>query len=357
MIKLASNELSLSVTILLILLLGFIGYLLFKAIKLPAPGLTGSLVINAAATSLGVKWAGIPMEIIILIHSLIGIMVGSQFGKDKIKQLRVIALPSILVGFWMTIVGLCLGFAIYKITDIDIGTSLFSAAPGGMSEMSALAFMYNLDVPIVVLFQFIRIVMIYISIPIIVSYYSKKSKANKTAAIKVESMEKAEEKKDYPTIITIAVGIVASIVAWETNIPGGAIMGSLIVIGGCRSLGVKLKALPPKYIVATQIGLGATLGLTFTPEVAVSLTSLFGITILFSLLIVLNSIILGIVIHKLFKIDLATSLLACASAGVSQMSAIALDMDADAVIVSVIQSIRLSTIVLILPPIIIYIIG
>jgi membrane AbrB-like protein len=101
--------------------------------------------------------------------------------------------------------------------------------------------------------------------------------------------------------------------------------------------------------------LGASLGLTFTPEVAGTLTDMAGISVIFSVLIVLNGIILGFAIHKLFKIDLITSLLACAAAGVSQMSAIALDMDADAVVVSVIQSIRLVAIVLILPPVIIYI--
>ncbi|MGB4439313.1 MAG: AbrB family transcriptional regulator, partial [Sedimentibacter sp.] len=69
-----------------------------------------------------------------------------------------------------------------------------------------------------------------------------------------------------------------------------------------------------------------------------------------------NGFILSYITHKLFKWDLTTSLLACAPAGISQMSSIALDMNADAVIVSIIQTIRLITIIVFLPPIILNII-
>ncbi len=56
---------------------------------------------------------------------------------------------------------------------------------------------------------------------------------------------------------------------------------------------------------------------------------MLGITVLFSFLTVLFGIVLGVIMHKKFGIDLTTSLLTCAMAGVSQMSTIAMEMDSD----------------------------
>lgn len=352
-----TDELSLLTTIISVTVIGYLGYLLFRKVKMPAAGLTGSLFANAVITALGVKWASLPIALNIFLQTIIGVMIGSQFNKEKIKQIKKLALPSLLVGLWMITIGLCIGYLIANISDIDIGTALFSAVPGGMSEMSVLAMMYGLNVPIVVLFQFLRIVMVYFTVPIIAKYLN--SKVNEPSEKDVINCTSSElnGNKEYNVILTILIGVLAGYTGWILNIPGGTIIGSLIAVGGLRSSGVKLKALPKKYVVAAQIGLGTTLGITFTPEVAKSLTDMLGMTILFSFIIVLNGLILGFVVHKLFKIDLITSLLACAAAGVSQMSAIALDMDADAVIVSVVQSIRLVAIVLILPPIILIIIG
>ena len=93
-------------------------------------------------------------------------------------------------------------------------------------------------------------------------------------------------------------------------------------------MGVPL-AEPPKWLVILgQIGLGGYLGTTFTPEVLSTLLGLVVPTIAFSAVIVLNGIVTGIIVHRIFGWDLITSLLSSATAGVTQMSAIALDMDA-----------------------------
>lgn len=353
-----TKELSLGLTLILIIIIGYLGYLLFKRFKIPAAGLTGSLAANAAASLLGVNFAELPVWIGILLQISIGIMAGSQFSKEKNKQIKALALPSIVSSFWAVAIGLFLGFLIYILTDIDIGTALFAAAPGGMSEMSAIAMMYGFAVPTVVLFQFLRIIMVYFSIPLVASYFSKSSDGNtkiiydKNCAVNHENVNKC-----YPLIFTILIGAAAGLLAWKINIPGGAIIGSLIAVGACKSFGVNLKPMSKNHISIYQVGLGATLGLTFTPEVAGSIFGMLGITLLFTFLTVIGGIILGLIMHKKFGIDLTTSMLACAMAGVSQMSAIALEMDADSVVVSVIQTVRLTSIILIFPPIALYIIG
>lgn len=353
-----TKELSLGLTLILVYIIGYFGYLLFNRFKIPAAGLTGSLAANAAVNLLGVNFAVLPVWIGVLLQIAIGITAGSRFSKEKNKQIKALALPSIISAFWAVTIGLSLGFLIYILTDIDIGTALFASAPGGISEMSAVAMMYDFDVPTVVLFQFLRIIMVYFSIPLVASYFSKRSDGNtKIIFDKKSTVNNENENKCYPLIYTILIGAAAGIIAWKISIPGGAIVASLVAVGVCKSLGVNLKPMPKNYISIYQIGLGASLGLTFTPEVASSISGMLGIIVLFSFLTVLSGIVLGLVLHKKFGIDLTTSLLSCAMAGVSQMSAIALEMDADSVVVSVIQSVRLTSIILIFPPLALYIIS
>jgi len=350
------NE-SAPITIVLIFIIGHIGYSVFKFIKIPAPALTGSLVANAIVTSLGVKWADVPILVIVFLQAMIGIMMGVRFSKDRIKQIKKLAFPGLLVALWMVVFGLFLGSFISKFTKLDIGTALFGAVPGGMTEMSVLAIMYKLDVPKVILFQFLRVVVIYFSVPLMASYAYKNAPKAKEQRLKKDGSIKNSGNDEYNVIVTLSMGLIAGYVAWKLNIPAGAIIGPLIVVGGLRSYGVRLKALPKQSIVFTQVGLGAFLGLTFTPSVASTLIEMVWISVIFTFFTTANGFALGYVMHRIFKWDLITSLLACASAGISQMSSIALEMDADAVVVSVIQTIRLIVIILILPPIIIHIIG
>ena len=115
---------------------------------------------------------------------------------------------------------------------------------------------------------------------------------------------------------------------------------------------------PPKWLVILgQIGLGGYLGTTFTPEVLSTLLGLVVPTIAFSAVIVLNGIVTGIIVHRIFGWDLITSLLSSATAGVTQMSAIALDMDADAVTVGLMQVLRFALVMLLMPTLINHIIA
>jgi uncharacterized membrane protein AbrB (regulator of aidB expression) len=86
------NRLSFASTIIFVFVSGYLGYLLFKRIKMPAPGLTGSLAANAIAASLGIEFEVIPIQVNFLLQALIGIIVGSQFNREKIKQIKSLAL-------------------------------------------------------------------------------------------------------------------------------------------------------------------------------------------------------------------------------------------------------------------------
>ena len=227
--------------------------------------------------------------------------------------------------------------------------------------MGILALTNNMNVPVVTLFQFARVIAVYISVPVIALKLYKgerKEAVDETAAVMDENKGLENGGKGvWNILISIVIGTVGGFMARAAGVPVGGMLGAMVVIGIMRIIGVPLAELPKWLVVAGQIGLGGCLGVTFTPNVLSTLLGLIIPTILFSALIVLNGIITGFLIHRIFGWDLITSLLSSATAGVTQMSAIALDMDADAVIVGLMQVLRFALVMLTMPTIIDYIVG
>jgi hypothetical protein len=339
-------------SLVILYVLGYFGYIVFRYIKVPAAALSGAIVAVSLLTSQGLLSLNIPVYIRVFLQTIIGILVGCIFSKERIQEMKFIIVPGGVVAVWMIGTGLASGFLLARFTGLDLGTSLFSAVPGGMTEMSIIAIAYELNVPVVVLFQFMRVLGVYLTVPALASKYKgKKYEDIMCDELSVTADTKTEE-KGGSIIYTFVAGGAAGFICRQMGIPAGAIIGPMILVGVLRSLGFPLKPLPKKVILFAQIGLGGVLGLNFTPEITRTLFEIMLPTIVFSLFIVLNGTILAYVVHKVFGWDFTTALLACAAAGVSQMSAIALDMDADAVKVGIIHVIRLAVIVLVVPSLI-----
>ncbi len=340
-----------------IFFLGYLGYRVFRRLHIPGGAVTGSLVMVAALSSQGVVWADLPSFVSTVFQVVIGIMIGCKFSREKITRLRSLIVPGLMVSAWMLCTGLLVGLLMAKITGLSLGTALYGAVPGGLAEMGLIALSYNLSVPVVSLFQFVRVMVVQLVIPPIASMYGH-SKKEEAVSKEIEATDETgdKEKKYYGILLTLMAGGCGGFAAKYLGIPVGGMIGAMVVVGVLRSAGVPLKEMPAWVSVSAQIGLGGYLGSTFTPEIIDVFHRMLFPTLVFSAAIVASGVVLGFLVHRIFGWDLATSLMSCAAAGATQMSVIALDMGADAVTVGLIQVMRLATIVLLMPPIIVLLI-
>ncbi|HOI81882.1 MAG TPA: AbrB family transcriptional regulator [Synergistales bacterium] len=345
---------SISMTYFLIILLGCLGYMLFDIFNIPGSAITGSLTIVALFSSFGVEWAILPPFTSTFFQIIIGITIGCRFGKENLPRMKRLVLPGLVVSVWMLLTGLVCGILLTILTDLELGTALYSSVPGGMAEMGLIALSRDLSVPMVSMFQFVRVVVVQAAVPIIAIKYKSVRAVNSISSI---NFEKTEEKKQVDgnwirVLATFLIGSLGGLTAKNMGVPVGGMLGSMIVVGILRTWGLSLQGFPKWAVIIAQIGIGSYLGMTFSPETASNLHLMFLPTIGFSILLVISGIALGFVARRVFGWDLTTSLLACSAAGVTQMSSIALDMKADAVTVGLIHSIRLALIVLVMPMII-----
>ncbi|MDR7001903.1 AbrB family transcriptional regulator [Neobacillus niacini] len=154
-------------------LIGFayIGSLLGKYLKLPAPWLIGSMVGVAIVQSLSsllmgrdiISWW--PHEVIILSQIMIAASIGSRFHKSMFIGLK----RTITVSFLSTVglIGsmfIC-AILVAKITGISLITSILAFAPGGIAEMTTTSVVLGGDSTFVVAVQVLRIFFICIFLP------------------------------------------------------------------------------------------------------------------------------------------------------------------------------------------------
>ena len=98
---------------------------------------------------------------------------GSSSLGAKVTLSDVIALKDLILPIILIIVGFCLmnvlvGFFLYKTTKFSLSTSLLSASPGGMSDISLMAEDLGANAPQVASMQFLRAIFIVGVYPIII---------------------------------------------------------------------------------------------------------------------------------------------------------------------------------------------
>ena len=335
-----------ALTILLTFALGYAGFLLFKKLRVPAAAILGSMAVNIVPTALGANWAAYPTVLNVIVQAVIGTMIGCMLNRDKLLQIKRLALPAILMGFWMLMMGIGAGLLVWRLTDLDAGSALLAAVPAGISEMTSLSLECGMCVSVVAMFHTVRVVFAYLTIPFLAQNLIKRRASLAEAA--PSPTEEAEGKK-LPLALTLSIGLAGGALFKLMHIPGGAIVGSMLFVGTFRVTAPCSTAIPRGAVDAALVFLGASAGLSFTAAMLAQLGELFGVAMLFGFLMFLIGLSAAFMVHKIFKIDLITCVLACATAGAAQMSTIAADIGADAVSVSVFHCLRLFIVMSVVP--------
>ncbi|MDQ2086744.1 AbrB family transcriptional regulator [Herbivorax sp. ANBcel31] len=149
-------------------------------------------------------------------------------------------------------------------------------------------------------------------------------------------------------LLTLITGILGGFVGRKLRLPAGYLMGSLLSVAILNSFFYD-SAMPSITTLAVQISAGGVLGANINKNDITELKSIiFPSLMLIACMIILNMLI-GFAIFSFSSLDLATSLLASAPGGVTEMSLIAVNLGGNAALVAVIQLIRFISVMSISP--------
>lgn len=344
--------------LILTLIIGLIGGYIADKRKIPAGFMVGSLFAVAIFNIIFDK-AVLPTYFRFITQVATGTYLGTKFYKKDMKSLKQVLIPGIFMSILMIAFSLIISYIMSKGFDIDYVTAAFASSPGGLMDMSLLAYEFDANTSQVALLQLIRMISVIIFVP----FFSKKcyGKIKKKEVYESNNKEKKLDKikiekynflVNYDLLlITIIIGIFGGSIGYFLKIPAGAMSCSMLAVA-IFNVKTEKSYMPLTLRKIIQSVGGALIGSRVSLEDVVGIKELFFPIIIIIIGFCLMNILVGFLLYRVTNFSLMTSLLSAAPGGMSDIAIMAEDLGADASQVAMTQFIRVCFIISIYPIII-----
>ncbi len=156
--------------LIVLVIVGALGYLLGRSLRLPAPMLLGPILVSAAVHSLGIIHNPPPSELVIVAQIFLGTIIGCRFiGTEPETILRAIGL-GLGATTLMLILTFSFAFACYQIFGQTLEQLVLAYSPGGLAEMSLVAMAMNADIAYVASHHLVRISFVMMFAPLLFKF-------------------------------------------------------------------------------------------------------------------------------------------------------------------------------------------
>lgn len=149
------------------------GGLLLMRLRVPGGMLVGA-ILGAVLVNLTTGQAYIWPQTRVVAQVLTGAYIGCLVTTEDLRHLPRVIRPYLAVMSTFLALNLAVGFFIWRVTDLDLLTSLFCAAPGGMTDTPLIALDMGADASMVAVMQFVRMVFGMACLPSIIVLADRK---------------------------------------------------------------------------------------------------------------------------------------------------------------------------------------
>ncbi|MCD6075246.1 MAG: putative ammonia monooxygenase [Rhodospirillales bacterium] len=162
------------VPVLIALALG--GWGLAKLCRLPAPELVGPMLVMAVAHATGTFSAPFPDPLVAFAQICVGARLGAGFYRLNLRTFGKQLAHATMVALLMLAMGVLFAFAVSPFTNEPMTALILAYAPGGIAEMSIIAFNLKIEVVFVITHQLIRFLFVVALVPAAVAAFKMKVK-------------------------------------------------------------------------------------------------------------------------------------------------------------------------------------
>lgn len=334
-------------------IMGYLGLLIAKKVRLPVSALLGPLLLLGGLRAFSINFPFPPFWFPLTIQLLLGIFLGLKFEKNKLAQIREMLIPLITMSVWALFVTFSLGSILFYFTPLDIQTAFLSASPGGLPEISVLAAATNADISVIVITHGLRMVSAVTVLPLLLKHHRETKEVDNKADSEIITINHEKNKKLHGTsikanLLVISVGLAGGMLFNSLSIPAGALIGSLLAVMSVSILGIRASQPHHSFYTILLIGIGVMVSENFY------FTFSSGLKIIPIVLVTLGyigvaSLGLAMIYRYMNKWDFGICLLASVPGGMTAMSVLAIDLDYDPIQITLLHLIRLLTIKLLLP--------
>jgi len=335
------------INLILTLIIAILGGYLASKKKVPAAYMLGALFLVALFNICSNK-AFLPNYFKFITQIATGTFIGSKFRSEDIKMFKKVIIPGMTMVVLMIAFSFLLSYLMSTFLGIDNLTSFFATAPGGIMDISLIAYDFKANTSQVALLQLIRLISVISFVP----FFTKKCyERSKKKNISFEQEIKNEIKEEKSFLFTVIVGIIGGIIGYFSHLPAGTMSCSMALVA---YFNVKThKAYMPLTLrkIIQSFG-GALIGAKVTLSDVIALKNLILPIILIIIGFCLMNVFVGFFLYKTTKFSLSTALLSASPGGMSDISLMAEDLGANGPQVASMQFLRAIFIVGVYPIII-----
>ncbi|MDF2522917.1 MAG: AbrB family transcriptional regulator [Clostridiales bacterium] len=339
------------IRLLVTIIIGVIGGLIFVNIHIPLPWVLGPMT----TTLIGTKFSKIrlywPSKVRNWGLIVIGYNIGLSFNKDTFLQI-IKELPWMLV-MTTILISFCALSALFvsRLSKIDYPSILTGCIPGGLSQMVTLGEeMEGMNLTIITFFQVVRLMLLVFCVPLLV--FSPLYSVGKTGA---EAMVQAASMSmlNYISKILIfaLISIICALLAKKFKFPTPFLLGPILGIAVLNVTGFQGPTLSPIILDIAQFTMGSYLGLMLKPEKLENKVKIISLSILNALVVIFFAVGLSFILVKLRGLSGPTGFLSMAPGGADQMGILASVISADVPMVTSYQVFRILFINIVVPPV------
>ena len=341
------------INLILTLIIAILGGYLASKKKVPAAYMLGALFL-VAVFNIFFNRAFLPSYFKFITQIATGTFIGSRFRSEDIKMLKKVIVPGITMVVLMIAFSFLLSYLMSTFLGIDNLTSFFATAPGGIMDISLIAYDFKANTSQVALLQLIRLISVISFVP----FFTKKCyERNIKKDINLEEgkenkkEKKFEIKSEKSFLFTIIVGIIGGIIGYFSHLPAGTMSCSMAFVAYFNVKTHKAYMPIPLRKIIQSFG-GALIGAKVTLGDVIALKDLILPIILIIIGFCLMNVLVGFFLYRTTKFSLSTALLSASPGGMSDISLMAEDLGANAPQVASMQFLRAIFIVGVYPIII-----
>jgi len=341
------------INLILTLIIAILGGYLASKKKVPAAYMLGALFL-VAIFNIFFNRAFLPSYFKFVIQIATGTFIGSRFRSEDVKMLKKVIVPGIVMVVLMIAFSFLLSYLMSTFLGIDNLTSFFATAPGGIMDISLIAYDFKANTSQVALLQLIRLISVISFVP----FFTKKcyernikKSVNSEQEIENKKEKKFEIKSEKSFLFTIIVGIIGGIIGYFSHLPAGTMSCSMAFVAYFNVKTHKAYMPIPLRKIIQSFG-GALIGAKVTLSDVIALKDLILPIILIIIGFCLMNVLVGFFLYRTTKFSLSTALLSASPGGMSDISLMAEDLGANAPQVASMQFLRAIFIVGVYPIII-----
>lgn len=325
---------------LLALLIGALGSVVFVYAHLPLPWFLGALSFCLLASVLNAPVAR-PKPLTVPMRAVLGVAVGSAFTPAVLERVGGMAGSlAIFVPFMVFIIIVSLVFY-ERVAGFDRPTAFFSAVPGGLTDMTAMAEDAGANQRAVILVQATRILVVVFALPLWLQWHDGLAIGGATAS-RVRLME-----------ISILDALTLLFIGWggwwaarKLKLAGAPIVGPMLFSGVLHACGLTNARMPMEVLTVAQVCVGVLLGCQFRGLTTKEFTGavVWGIANAIVLLAITAVVVVGV--SRVTGFDPVSVLLAFAPGGQTELNLLAFILGLDVAYVALHHLVRLAIVII-----------